>query len=326
MHRVKERRRMDYRTFAGAVEKQMNQRMTGGVKAGLYTAEKNNGTQRTGVMIETPGVNISPTIYLEEYYQNYKDGTEIEKIVDEIMLFYESIKQERSWDCEKILNYKGVKDRIVFKLVNTAKNRKFLSTVPHIPFLDLSAVFYVLLEVTDEGTAAMTVNRQHMEQWKVRTDTLWSDAVRNSRRLLPAEFFTMEYALKEMYRRNIGGAQSEAEENLLTGAAGSRDGLYVLSNKCRNYGAACIAYPHILEMIGGILRSDYYILPSSVHEVVIVPCCDSFTAAELDEMIREINITQVDDEEVLSDHAYKYELKAGCLRRGTEYMAGGLMG
>ena len=317
---------MDSRTFTGAVEKQMNQRMTGGVKAGLYTAEKNNGIERTGVMIETPGINISPTIYLEEYYQNYKNGTSIEKIVDEILMFYESIKQEKSWDCEKILNYEGVRDRIVFKLINTAKNRHFLSTVPHIPFLDLSAVFYVLLEATDEGTAVMTVSRRHMEQWKVEKDTLWVDSVRNSRRLLPAEFFTMNYALKEMLGGNAGTGESGAAENLLAGNVASRDGMYVLSNKSRSYGAACIAYPHILEMIGGILRSDYYVLPSSVHEVVIVPCCGNISAAELDEMIREINITQVDDEEVLSDHAYLYELKAGYLRRGTEFMTGGLMG
>lgn len=317
---------MDYRTFADAVEKQMNQRMTGGVKAGLYTAEKNNGTERTGVLIETPGINISPTIYLEEYYQNYKNGVAIDKIVDEILAFYENIRQDKSWDCEKILKYEGVRDRIVFKLINTAKNRNFLRSVPHIPFLDLSAVFYVLLEVTDEGTAAMTVNRRHMEQWKVQTDTLWADSVRNSRRLLPAEFFTMNYALKEMLKGNAGFGESSVQENLLAGNAASRDGMYVLSNKSRSYGAACIAYPHILEMIGGILRTDYYVLPSSVHEVVIVPCCENISAAELDEMIREINITQVDDEEVLSDHAYLYELKAGYLRRGTEFKTGGLMG
>ena len=149
---------MDYRAFADAVEKQMNQKMTGGVRAGLYTTIKNNGRERTGVLIEAPGINISPTIYLEEYYQSYSQGTALDKIVDQILEFYEEIKQEQSWDYEKILSYEGVKDRIVFKLINTVKNRKFLNSVPHIPFLDLSAVFYVLLEATEEGTAAMTVN------------------------------------------------------------------------------------------------------------------------------------------------------------------------
>ena len=221
---------MDYRTFTCAVEKQMNQKMTGGVRAGLYTTIKNNGRERTGVLIEAPGINISPTIYLEEYYQSYSQGTALDKIVDQILEFYEEIKQERSWDYEKILSYEGVKDRIVFKLINTVKNRKFLNSVPHIPFLDLSAVFYVLLEATEEGTAAMTVNRSHMEQWGIQTAELWEDAVRNSRRILPAEFFTMNYALKEMLRGSADCAEEDAAENLLVRNTCSRDGMYVLSN------------------------------------------------------------------------------------------------
>lgn len=321
-----ERRKMDYRAFADAVEKQMNEKMTGGVKAALYTTLKNNGKERTGVLIETPGVNISPTIYLEEYYQNYRQGDTLEEIVDEILEFYREIRQEKSWDYEGILSYEGVRNRIVFKLINTVKNRQFLNTVPHIPFLDLSAVFYVLLEVTEEGTAAMTVNKNHMKQWNIQTDVLWEAAVRNSRRILPAEFFTMNYALKEMLRKNAGGQGYGSTENLLAADVEVRDGMYVLSNKLRSYGAACIAYPHVLEMIGGILKTDYYVLPSSVHEVVIVPCCANLSAPELDEMVREINDTQVAEEEVLSDHVYLYDTAAGYLRRGTEFMAGGLMG
>lgn len=317
---------MDYRAFAGAVEKQVNQKMTGGVKAGLHTTTKNNGKERTGVLIETPGINISPTIYLEEYYQSYRQGAALDKIVDEILRFYEEIKQEKSWDYEEILSYEGVRDRIVFKLVNTIKNRNFLNTVPHIPFLDLSAVFYVLLEATEEGTAAMTVNNNHIIQWDIQADTLWADAARNCRRLLPAEFFTMNYALKEMMKGNGGCCKENTVENLLAGESHLRDGMYVLSNKLRSYGAACIAYPHLLEMIGGILQTDYYVLPSSVHEVIIVPYCESITAGELDEMVRDINITQVEEEEVLSDHAYLYDVKAGYLKRGTDFMTGGVMG
>lgn len=316
---------MDYRAFANAVEEQINLKMTGGVRAALHTAIKNNGKERTGILIESPGINISPTIYLEEYFQNYQQGVKLEVIVEEMMRLYEDIRQDKSWDYEEILSYEGVKDRIVFKLVNTAKNRKFLNTVPHFPFLDLSAVFYVLLEVTDEGTAAMTINKNHMEQWGIQADVLWTDAVKNSKRLLPAEFFTMNYALKEIMRKN-SGYRADENRNLLYGKAEDRDGMYVLSNKLRNYGAACIAYPHILEMIGGILRSDYFVLPSSVHEVVIVPYCEGISFAELDEMVRDINETQVDDEEVLSDHAYLYDIRTGSLKRGSELMAGGVMG
>ncbi len=305
---------MDYREFTGAVEEQMNRRLEGGVRASLYTAVKNNGKERTGVLIEAPGINISPTIYLEEYFEDYQKGRDLGTIVGEILAFYESIRQENSWDCEKLKKYDGVKDRIVFKLINTAKNRKFLSTVPHRSFLDLSVVFYVLLEVTADGTAALVVSDIHAKQWDVTEEILWADALRNVKRLLPAEFITMNHALKEMLREKGGGPDSGKDSgNLLLGAAQERDGMYILSNSVRSYGAACIAYPHILEMIGEILQRDYYVLPSSVHEVVIVPYSIGLDIRELDEMVREINVTQVAEEEVLSSHAYLYRRSTGML-------------
>ena len=315
---------MDYKEFAHAVEKQMNQRMTGGVKAGLHTAVKNNGKERTGVLIETPGVNISPTIYLEEYYESYLEGRPLGYIVGELIEFYENIKKEESWDCDRILTYDGVKDRIVFKLINTAKNRKFLSTVPPRMFLYLSIVFYVLFEATGESTAVMAVSNNHARQWNVGTETLWQDAIKNARKLLPAEMMTMDYALKEMLGKGCG--QMPETENLLSGAGKERDGMYVLSNSLRNYGAACIAYPHIMEDVGEILQGDYYILPSSIHEVVIVPYTREISRKEMDDMVKDINETQVAEEEVLSNHVYLYERSTGRFLGRNVKQAGGDIG
>src|SRR5699024_7535782 len=129
--------------------------------------------------------------------------------------------------------------------------------------------------------------------------------------ILPAELFTMRHALNEI----VGSAEAGSDEgNLLDGGDGERDRMYVLTNRMRSYGAACIAYPYIPGMIGETLGSDYYILPSSVHEVMIVPACGGLDGEELEEMVREINATQVAEEEVLSDHIYYYERRTGCLR------------
>lgn len=313
---------MDYREFTRAVEEQINQKIAGGAEAKLYKTIKNNGTERTGLLVETPGINISPTIYLEEYYDDYRNGKPMGKIVDDIESFYQSVRREDSWDYRQILTYDGVKDRVVFKLVNTAKNRKYLASVPHMDFLDLSVVFYVLLEITEEGTASMAVTSDHLKQWNVRTDELWADAAENVKRLLPAEFFTMDHALKEILKKGMGMQDKAGEavtpENLLREDTCARDGMYVLTNSLRSYGAACIVYPHILDMVWDILRTDFYVLPSSVHEVIITPCSDAISCRELDEMIRNINDTQVDAEEVLSGHAYLYERSLGRLCIGTK--------
>lgn len=88
---------MTYIEFADAVEKMMNKKMKGGVRASLYTAMKNNGKERTGILMKCPGSIFLPTIYLEEYYESYVAGRKIEQIVDDIKQLYEEIKQEKPW-------------------------------------------------------------------------------------------------------------------------------------------------------------------------------------------------------------------------------------
>ena len=189
-------------------------------------------------------------------------------------------------------------------MVNTALNQKLLTTVPHMDFLDLSIVFYLLLEDNATESTSMLITSMHTELWKIQTDTLWKDAIDNISNLLPAEFFTLRYAMDELIGRNSNGVP----ENLLRERTGKADSMYVLTNRSRTYGASCMVYPHILEKVADVLGTDFYILPSSIHEVLIAPCNDSGSTEEINTMIREINQSVVDDEEVLSGHCYKYSM------------------
>ena len=89
--------------------------------------------------------------------------------------------------------------------------------------------------------------------------------------------------------------------------------MYVLTNSLRNLGASCILYPHVLDMAGEIIGEDFYVLPSSIHEVILVPESNAMEQMEMDEMVTEINATQVAEEEILSNHAYFYERETGLL-------------
>ena len=83
--------------------------------------------------------------------------------------------------------------------------------------------------------------------------------------------------------------------------------MFVLSNQYRHFGAACILYNRVLEDIGNQLNENFYILPSSIHEVIILPEGFSPCEEDLNEMIIDINQTQVSEEEILSNHAYYYD-------------------
>lgn len=295
---------MEYQEFLYAVEKELNKMLKEGIRAAVYTAIKNNGKEKKGVMIEMKGKNAAPTIYLEGFYARYQQGEPMEKLIHEIMEFYDSIRSQEIWDCSQLEDYAEISENIVFKLINSSKNRMLLRKVPSIEALDLSIVFYVLLNIDKNGTASIQVSNEHLEKWGIQKEELFQIAVNNVRHLLPAEFFTMRHAIEEM----LESEEEHEIENLLEQVENDKkDVMYVLTNPIRNYGAACMMYPHVLEMIGDMLKEDFYILPSSVHEVIIVPESKGMDPQEMDEMVVEINDTQVEPEEVLSDHAYFYQ-------------------
>lgn len=315
---------MNYTEFVNAVKEKLTRELNGGVRVNVYTTKKNNATERTGLILETPGVNISPTIYLEEFFELYEKGKQMDWIIEDLVELYEEIRQEKSWDYERMLSFEGVKDRIIFRLINTEKNKELLLDVPHKKFLDLSLVFAVLVEADNDGTAVMLIKDLYMRQWKVTKEQLWNAAKENTKRLLPAECFGMNFAVYELLSRSTPGEHDR--ENLLRRTwhiheeleLPEKDKMYVLSNKLKNYGAACIAYPYILDMLAGVLKENFYVLPSSVHEVIIVPESSQIRQSELERMVREINETQVPEEEILSNHAYFYYAQEGKLQLGKE--------
>ena len=293
---------MNYTEFVNAVKEKLTRELNGGVRVNVYTTKKNNATERTGLILETPGVNISPTIYLEEFFELYEKGKQMDWIIEDLVELYEEIRQEKSWDYEWMLSF----------------------DVPHKKFLDLSLVFAVLVEADNDGTAVMLIKDLHMRQWKVTKEQLWNAAKENTKRLLPAECFGMNFAVYELLSRSTPGEHDR--ENLLRRTwhiheeleLPEKDKMYVLSNKLKNYGAACIAYPYILDMLAGVLKENFYVLPSSVHEVIIVPESSQIRQSELERMVREINETQVPEEEILSNHAYFYYAQEGKLQLGKE--------
>lgn len=300
---------MEYLEFVRIVEKEINRNLKGGMKARLYTAIKNNSQKRIGIIVEKPDVNISPTIYLEDYYAKYHRGTEISEISREILMFYEKVKCERSWNTEILENYGKIRKMVVFKVVNTEKNEEFLNRVPHIDFLDLSLVFYVLLDANKEGTATMVIQNDNMEKWGICLQELLLTAIENVNDLLPAQLFSMRDVVEA-----ITDPFTQENYNILeNGLKEKQESMYILSNEFRNLGAACMVYPGMLKIIGEILEGDYYLLPSSVHEVILVPKREGQNFQEMTDMVKEVNSKLVDAEEILSDHAYFYSCKKGKL-------------
>ena len=253
-----------------------------------------------GIIIGGKGSNIAPVIYLEEYYDYFKHGMDMESVIVDILEFSETIKIGGEFPSDFISDYDGIKNRIIFCIINTQRNEELLKEIPHREIEDLSIIYKVVFENSTEGNAMMRITNEHMEVWKVREEELWKISEENTKRIFPAEFFTMTSALTELTK----GATSV---NLFSRNTWSQDGrMYVLSNQMRSDGASCLMYLGVLERIAKIIHRNYYILPSSVHEVIVLPDRGGFEVEELNEMIKDINESELDPEDILSDHCYKY--------------------
>lgn len=286
---------MSYEQFLEKVEQKLDECVGEDRHVYLRSVLKNNGHIRKGITFQEAGINISPTIYMEEYYARYLKTGDMEQIVQSIIDLYKQVRFRHSWEANYIRKYTNIKDKIIYQIVNRRDNRELLQDVPYVPYLDLAIIFYVLVELekNEERMATMLIKKEHLEWWGIKESDLYRIAHENTERLLPYEFAAMSVVVGEI----MGLEELENTE----------DDIFILTNSIRNYGAAAILYEHRLERIADYFKENYYVLPSSVHEVIIIPESKVFSKHDLSLIVKEVNETQVQKEEILSDHAYYYD-------------------
>jgi hypothetical protein len=266
---------------------------------------KNNGLKLTGLSAVRDGTNIYPTVYLENYYMNYiRNVNNVDEIVDMVYgkLDSEDNNLPFSVDVQDFIQWERVKPNVYSKLINADKNGELLSQIPHRRFMDLAEVYYVKLGYNEEKDAIGTIQitDKHIRLWGVNENALNRVAHENMESNEP-QVMKMYDIIKEY----IG-----VDENFEWENKGNKDDvcecMYIITNNERNFGAAELLRRDILCDIADRLQSDIIILPSSIHELIVIPD-ENGDNEELARMVKEINITQVAVDEVLSDHVYRYE-------------------
>lgn len=286
---------MNYQQFIETIRDTLSLSFGENPKLQIHTALKNNGKERVGITFIDQNLRFSPTIYLEEYYSLFQDGYPIEEISDKILEVYREVNFDHGWNVDIIKNFEIIQSKIVYKLILSQKNETLLQNIPHMTYLDLAIVFYILFEEDDASTATITITNELMELWNTDLQTLYQVACQNAKELLPPTFNPMSVVIGELL--------GDECETILP----DEEMMFVLSNPLRSFGATCILYDNVLRDIGNQLGENFYLLPSSIHEVIIVPESKCPSVKDLNDMVMEINETQIDIEEILSDHVYYYD-------------------
>lgn len=288
---------MNYQEFISIIKELVSSHLTEDIHATLHTTLKNNGKERVGITFVNNRFRIHPTLYLEEFYTSYQKGASIDELAEHILSIYNDLQFDGDFNANFIFDFEEAKSQIAYKLINTQKNYLLLQTMPHIPFHDLSIVFFLNYEEDFPGSATIPITNEMIRLWNTSPSALYALAQANTSTLFPATFKPIQMVINEL----LG---SVPDDN-----GSSVGNMYVLSNQKRSFGAATILYDDILSQIATRIKENYYILPSSIHEVIILPESESPPKEYLEEMVHTLNETDTPTEEVLTDHVYYYHIQ-----------------
>ncbi len=271
-----------YELLTGELEKRAGEN----VDISIRDVRKNNGVYKKACTVRYNDAQIAPTVYLDQYYEHYLHGEAVADSAENILRYCKCQTPEVTFPENFFKDYATVRERLGIKLINKDHNKAFLEDVPHIDFEDLAGVFFYLLEDPAFGNGMIIIRNMDIERWGMTSEQLYQEALEICPGMLPPVFRSLSDVLDVLQPAGEGE-------------------LYLLTNEAALYGAAVILYPGILRELSDFIGGDYFVLPSSVHEVILLP--DNGEDAEgLLQIVSEINRTQVAEEEILIDAVYKY--------------------
>lgn len=276
----------------------------------VHKVTKNNNLVLTGISIRSREVNLAPTIYMDGYYNDYKNGRPMIEIIAEVERAYDTYKVEQDFDVNSITDFNHVQDKICYKLVNRDKNKELLSDAPYLPFHDLAVIFYVVVSEDRVGTGTVTVHNHLMEMWgNPDIKELYRIAKNNTQRRYKGRVSNMMEIIGEIISHSADNVDPDVVDAFFEMDSVYEDNMmpmFVATNSKKVNGAGVILYDGLLRTFAEKIGGDFYILPSSVHEVIFVPANGDMDARYLIQMVKEVNATEVAPDEVLSDNVYKY--------------------
>ena len=290
---------MELKEFAAIVCEGIQKEMGDGYRIFVTPHAKDASSERTGIVFDGRQGDIVPAVFIDDLFVDYREkGKDVPRIVKEVIKRYEK-SMETVTDIHRLdLDWDSCRKRVIYRLVSRQRCRKMLRTMPYIPFLEMAITFQLLVSIDQTNIQTIKIDHELQERWDVSVEQLLKSAENNTEQLLPLELYDME----QLAARH-GYASVPQEEEF------DNTNMIVLTNCIGIYGASAVLYRGVLEMVAQEMGCDIYVIPSSVHEMILVPVENEDIYHELLAMIQEINDQFVASDEVLSDQIYVFERK-----------------
>ena len=188
---------MTYQEFLKELTAYLRRELPDGTRMHLSQVLKTNGLRLDCITFSAPGLTVSPAVYPEDYFSRLSTCS-LASLADEILSLYRDISRH-SPDTSLFTNPSRLRPYVVFRLIQQKQNRELLEDLPHIPFLDLAIVFYLLLPCGDHAmTGSALIRHEHLRSWHMTVQDLADLARENTPRLLKQELLPMEEMLRQL--------------------------------------------------------------------------------------------------------------------------------
>ena len=222
---------------------------------------KINGIYSYGIRISEPNSHTGITISLEPFFETFLDTDNWTRTVDYVLDFYKNQALPESLDAEWLYDFEQVRSGLYYILVNYEANEELLHKVPYTKFLDLAKIYYVQCPLGESDTGTILVRNEHLKDWGISIYELDKAAEENTPRLYPASITCL---MDEAGLGNLLGVPFELPQEPLIP-------MFALSNTQNDHGATAVCYQKILDDFSQKIQDDLILLPSSVHEMLLIP-------------------------------------------------------
>lgn len=296
---------MDYETFKQEMTEDLKQRLyergVEDVEMSFHNVEKANQHYES-LTVRQEGSNVGVNFNIEGAFAEYEHtGDYAGVLAESTHAIMQGLENVPSVDTSELTNYEAMKEKLSIEVISAETNAELLTKIPHESMEDMAVVYRFVLESNDTGRASILVTNDMIDHMGVTHEQLKADALENAPEIRPAVIQGMSEVMREMMGPEafeMFGLPEEQEEMM-----------YVATVPDKNSGAGVLAYQDFMDQAAEKLGGDFYILPSSIHEILLVPDNGDKAADDLRDMVREVNATQVSPQEKLTDNVYHYDSK-----------------